>query len=240
MPAQGAETTDLDRDRRAAGHFRASRAKVEEEARVIGPADAQPLCGSRRFWFNGDLAMRGCAPSAPERSGQCNLPTGCGSGGAGHCEGGTEGGKMTEPEERIVFVDIHDFLGVAPDEERLAAHVPGLTRAGTITEFLGEDFLCLQDLSGVVRAGLRNDGQGSLVIFAYSREPQTLPVRVVGNERQLPLRGNGVKIILAVDGQQKRLLVSEPLKSTAVALGIATDQALFHFGTAEVLQHPES
>lgn len=133
-------------------------------------------------------------------------------------------------------VDLHNFLGIAPNDEILAYHIPGQTVATTIAVFLSQDFIPLRDPSGVVRAGLRNDDQTALVIFAYSQNPPTLPVTIVGKQTQLHLVGDNITVILAVDGQQRQLLVTEPLKNTTPNLAVATDYALFYFGTMEVMQ----
>jgi hypothetical protein len=133
-------------------------------------------------------------------------------------------------------VDLHDFLGIAPNAEFLTARVPGQTLATTVALFLGKDFILLRDPSGVVRAGLRNEDESALVIFAYSQKPATLPVTMVGKQTQLHLAGDNISVILAVDGKQRQLLVTEPLKSTTLVLGVATDHALFHLGTMEVVQ----
>ena len=131
-------------------------------------------------------------------------------------------------------VDLFDFLGIAPNQELWTYYLPGRTLATTVAAFL-KDYILLRDPSGVVRAGLRDD-QSALVIFAYSQKPPTLPVTIVEKQTQLHLAGGNINVILAVDGKHMQLLVAEPLKSTTVVLGLATDYALFLLGSMEVVQ----
>jgi hypothetical protein len=131
-------------------------------------------------------------------------------------------------------VDLFDFLGIAPNQELWTRNLPGRTLATTVAAFL-RDYIPLRDPSGVVRAGLRDD-QSALVIFAYSQMPPTLPVTIDGKQTQLHLAGNTINVILAVAGKHMQLLVAEPLKSTTIVLGFATDYALFVLGSMEVVQ----
>ncbi len=132
-------------------------------------------------------------------------------------------------------VDLFAFLGIAPDEEFLAYRLPGQTPATTVAVFL-KDYIPLRDPSGTVRAGLRNEDESALVIFAYSQKPTTLPATIVGKQTQLHLAGDNISVILAVDGKHRQLLVTKPLKSTTIVLGLATDYAIFYLDTMEVVQ----
>lgn len=136
-------------------------------------------------------------------------------------------------------VDLHDFLGIEPGNDYLAYQVPGQTAATKTAVFL-KDYIELRDPSGVVRAGLTNEDETALVIFCYSQKPHTLPVTIVGKEKRLTLAGDNVSVILAVDGKQRKLLVTEPLKRTTLVLAFATDDALFYLDTMEVVQDQKS
>jgi hypothetical protein len=136
-------------------------------------------------------------------------------------------------------VDLHDFLGIEPGNEYLAYQIPGQTPATQIAVFL-KDYIELRDPSGVPRAGLRNENETALVIFGYSQKPRTLPVTIVGKEKRLTLAGDNMSVILAADGKQRRLLVTEPLKGTTLVLAFATDYALFYLDTIEVVHDQKS
>jgi hypothetical protein len=137
---------------------------------------------------------------------------------------------------QIMDVGVWEFLGIAPNEELTVNAGEPLSR--TVAAFLGKRFVELRDRDGVLRAGLRDEDEGTaLVIFAYSVKPADVPVTSVGEESQLLLQGDNVSVTLAVTaGKQRKLLSNAPLKRKEAILAIATDRELLHWGTMEVVQ----